>query len=88
MARTTTARLPWMIRTRFSSLRNSSNSSRKQIFEAIFLFYHEIVCCMYSLESPRPGDSNEYTQTYQHFIEDPKNLPKIIPIYFLTLHHD
>ena len=27
-----------------------------------FLFYHGIVCCVYSLESPRRGDSNEYTQ--------------------------
>ena len=25
-----------------------------------FLFYHGIVCCMYSLESPHRGDSNEY----------------------------
>ena len=28
----------------------------------IFLFYHEIVCCVFSLESPHRGDSNEYTQ--------------------------
>ena len=28
----------------------------------IFLFYHGIVCCVYSLESPHRGDSNEYTQ--------------------------
>ena len=27
-----------------------------------FLFYHGIVCCMYSLESPHRGDCNEYTQ--------------------------
>ena len=27
-----------------------------------FLFYHGIVCCVYSLESPHRGDSNEYTQ--------------------------
>ena len=31
-------------------------------FRAIFLFYHENVCCVYSLEWPRRGDSNEYTQ--------------------------
>ena len=37
----------------FESLRNSSDSSRKQIFKEIFLFYREIVCCVYSLESPR-----------------------------------
>ena len=24
--------------------------------------YYEIVCCVYSLESPHQGDSNEYTQ--------------------------
>ena len=24
--------------------------------------YHEIVCCVYSLESPHQGDSNAYTQ--------------------------
>ena len=28
----------------------------------IFLFYHEIVCCVYSLELPHQGNSNEYTQ--------------------------
>ena len=45
-----------------SNLQNSSNSSRKQIFRDFFLFYHGIVCFMYSLESPHRGDSNEYTQ--------------------------
>ena len=28
----------------------------------VFLFYHGIVCCVYSLELPHQGDSNEYTQ--------------------------
>ena len=28
----------------------------------IFFFYHEIVCCVYLLESPHWGDSNKYTQ--------------------------
>ena len=46
----------------FQSLQNSSNSSRKQIFNIFFLFYHGIVCCVYSLELPHRGDSNEYTQ--------------------------
>ena len=46
----------------FESLRNSSDSSRKQIFRGIFLFYLEIVCCVYSLELPHRGNSNEYTQ--------------------------
>ena len=62
MARTPMTRLPWLIRTRFESQRNSSDSSRKQIFKEIFLFYRDIVCCEYSLESPLRGDSNEYTQ--------------------------
>ena len=35
---------------------------RKQIFRDFFLFYHGIECCVYSLESPHRGDSNEYTQ--------------------------
>ena len=26
-----------------------------------FLFYHGLVCCVYSLELPHRGDSNEYT---------------------------
>ena len=38
-----------------------SDSSRKQIFREIFLLYHEIVCCVHSLESPHRGDSNECT---------------------------
>ena len=29
--------------------------------EIVSIFYTMIVCCVYSLESPR-GDSNEYTQ--------------------------
>ena len=28
----------------------------------IILFYHEIIRCAHSLESPHGGDSNEYTQ--------------------------
>ena len=28
----------------------------------IFLFYHEIECYVYSLESSQRGDSNEYTK--------------------------
>ena len=46
----------------FESLRNFPNSSRKQILREIFLFYYEIVCCVYSLQSPHRGDSNEYTE--------------------------
>ena len=32
------------------------------LFKEPFLFYHEIACCVYSLESPHRGDSNEYIQ--------------------------
>ena len=60
----------------FESLRNSSASSRKQIFRVIFLFYHEIVCCGYSLESPLRGDSNEYTQ-HTIFMKKIKKIPKL-----------
>ena len=45
-----------------SFLSPSSDSSRKQIFRKIVLFYREIVCCVYTLESPHRGDSNDYTQ--------------------------
>ena len=62
MAQTQMAGLPWMIRTFFQSLQNSSNSSRKQIVNDFFLFNHEIVCCVYSLELSHQGDSDEYTQ--------------------------
>ena len=36
-----------------------------QIFRTFlffFLIYHEMVCCVYSLELPHRGDSNEFTQ--------------------------
>ena len=46
----------------FESLRDFSDSSRKQILREVFLFYHEIVCCVYILESSHRYDSNEYTQ--------------------------
>ena len=61
MARTRMARYRGWFELFFQSLQDSSNSSRK-IFMDFFLFYHGIVCCMYSLESPHRGDSNEYTQ--------------------------
>ena len=62
IARTPLARSPWLFALVFESLRNSSDRSRKQIFKEAFLFHYEIVCCVYSLESPLRGDSNEYTQ--------------------------
>ena len=49
---------------------------KKQIFRGIFLFYHKIVCCVYSLESPHRGDSNEYTP-YNYCVENRKDFPKL-----------
>ena len=34
----------------------------KYLWMIFFLFYHGIVCCVYSLESPHRDDSNGYTQ--------------------------
>ena len=63
MAQTWMARLPWMIRTLFSVPTKFFQQLKKQIFnDFFFLFYHGIVCCVYSLELPHWGDSNEYTQ--------------------------
>ena len=50
---------------------------RKQIFREIFLLFHDIVYCVYSLELPYQGDSNEYTQhtITQNYIDDQKRFP-------------
>ena len=48
------------------------------LFREIFLFYHENMC-VYSLESPHRGDSNEHTQHKKVFIEDRKDIPKLFP---------
>ena len=50
----------------FESLRNFSDSSSKQLLREIFLFYYEIVCCVYSLES-------------SHFVEDRKHFSELSP---------
>ena len=62
IARTPMARLPWLIQTRFWTPMKFCRKLKKRIFKEIFLFNHEIVCCVYSLESPHRGDSNIYTQ--------------------------
>ena len=47
----------------FESLQNSYNSLKKLIFWEIFILYHEIICCVYSLKkSPHRDDSSKYTQ--------------------------
>ena len=32
------------------------------MFKEIFLFHHEIVCCVYSLESPHWCEASAYTK--------------------------
>ena len=45
-------------------------AQENKIFKEMFFFYHEIVCCVYSLELPHRGDSNKYAQhtimTWRH----------------------
>ena len=36
--------------------------NRNDVCKEIFLFYHEIVCYVFSLALPLHGSSNEYTQ--------------------------
>ena len=62
MTRTPMARLPWLIRTHFypkEMLPLAQKNNKDKIFTEILSFYHENVCCVYSLESLRRGDSNE-----------------------------
>ena len=43
-----------------------------------FLFYHEIVYCVYSLESSHEGHSNEYTQhTITLYRKSKNKIPKL-----------
>ena len=62
MARTPMVRLPWFIQTHFWVPMKFFRYLEKTNMREIFLFYYEIVCCVYLLESPHRGDSNEYTQ--------------------------
>ena len=71
----------------FESLRNFSDSSRKRILSEIFLYCYEIVCCMYSLELPQWGNSNEYMQ-HTIILLKIENISKNIAICFLTWRHD
>ena len=50
IARKPMACLPWLIKTHFWVPSKFFRLLRKQIFREIFLFHHEIVCCVYSLE--------------------------------------
>ena len=44
-----------------------------------FLAYEGNVCYVYSLESPRLGDSNEHTKHTIIFVEDRKDIAKLSP---------
>ena len=49
-------------------------------FRVTFLFILKMVYCVYSLESPHRGDSNENTQhTYLHVKENGKYIPIMPP---------
>ena len=37
-------------------------AQENKYLEIFFLFYHGMLCCVYSFESPHRGDSTEYTQ--------------------------
>ena len=65
---------------------DSSDSSRKQIFRDILgIFCHENVCCAYLLESPRWGDSNNYTQCSITFRKIEVSLNSLHLLYHLAL---
>ena len=49
------------------------------MFSVIYLFYHDIESCVYSLESPHRGDSNEYTQHTIIAQKIEKSFPKLLP---------
>ena len=53
----------------------------------IFIFYRIIVGCVYSLESPHRGDSNEYTQ-HTIIVQKIGKNTQVIAICFLTWHHN
>ena len=49
------------------------NSARSGgIIRISLIFYNKKVCCMFSLESPQRGDSNDYTQYTVFYIKKRK----------------
>ena len=63
----------------FESLRNFSDSSSKQILSEIFLFYYEIACCVYSLESPHSNGYMQHTIIFLKIENISKNYPYLGP---------
>ena len=51
-------------------------AQENKYFGKFFLFYHEIVCCVYSLELPHQGNSNEYTK-HTIIVMEIKKIPKL-----------
>ena len=62
LARTLMARLPWLFQTRSWVPQKNPIATDFGKFRVIFSFILKMVSCVYSLESPRWGDSNENTQ--------------------------
>ena len=58
---------------------NHSARSGSIIGISFRFFFKMKVCCVYSLESPHRGDSNEYTTIY-HFQYKIENRPKLTKI--------
>ena len=48
--------------------------------DIFFILFNMRVCCVFSIESPHRGDSNEYTQ-YTVFNRNTKNHPKLFHVY-------
>ena len=55
IAQVAMASLPWLIQTHLSPYKilPTAPENKYNVFREIFLFYHEIICCVYSLELPR-----------------------------------
>ena len=60
----------------FSHYKVLQIAQENKLLMIFFLFNHEIVCCVYPLELPQQGDSNEYT-TYNHCVENQKDFPEL-----------
>ena len=52
----------------------------------IFIILHKNICCGYSLESPRRGDSNEHPQHIIFLWRNKQNYPLIITKYLFLFH--
>ena len=74
IARTSMARLPWLIRTHFWVPTKFFHLLKKTNRLGFFLILSRN--CMYSLESPHLGDSNEYTQ-HTIIVMEIKKFPKL-----------